>query len=183
MQLVIVVPSKSSTVYLSDMKFSKQADEGAINVNPKFELGPDNYSGWSGFNEADGAHRLYVDDDHRTILFTGFTAFSDSFPLKEPGTYKLYQKGSNHVRNNGTHLVFADASGKEIRRITGKLSRSTKELSENFYGPKESTVYFVLPKGTSRAYFWIYNTSLYELRITRVGDENTYAELNMKVAK
>lgn len=184
MQMIIGIPSKErSIVSLSDLNLSKQADEGAININPKFELGPYNYSGWQRFNEADGAHQLYSTSDHKTVLFTGFTAFSESFPLKAPGTYKLYQKGSNHVRNNGTHLILLDAAGKEIRRITRKLSRNARELKNDFYGPKEDVVYFVLPKGTARAHFWVYNTTLHELRIERVGDENAYEKLNEVFAK
>ncbi len=183
MQLAIGIPSKDSTVYVSDMKLSQHVDDGVININPKFELGPYNYSGWKGFNEADGVHQLYAEADGKTVLFTGFTAFSESFPLKEPGTYRLYQKGSNHVRSNGTHLILLDDSGKEIGRIIRKLSRSAKDQKENLYGPRDDTFNFVLPRGSSRAHFWIYNTTIFDLSLTRVGDENAYQDLMTKSAK
>jgi hypothetical protein len=159
---------KGTTVSLADPRLDPAPDEQAINVNPSFRYGPYNYSGWRAFNDIGRLHKL---DDGATVLETGFSAYSETFPLNEPGTYRWQMKATSYAQRGGpAFLVFLDADGKEIGRIGDRISKPKKELISHF----------VLPKGVERGYFLIYHSVIEELRLTRVGCEEKYKELTRK---
>lgn len=163
--------SKQGTIWLANAKLAPAPDEQSINVNPTFSYGPYNYSGWSSFNSPDG--RLHEIEGGKTVLDTGFSATTTSFPLQEPGTYQIRLKATGNERNYDAFLIFIGADGKELSRIEEKVWKPAKGASSY----KEATSYFVLPKGTVRGYFLVYHSVLAEIRLTRVGGEEKYKEL------
>jgi hypothetical protein len=157
--------AKGSSVNLADRRLEPAPDEQSINVNPAFACGPYNYSGWSAFNDVGRLHAL---TNGATVLDTGFSATSATFPLNEPGTYRWFIRGSSFAPRGGpAFLVFLDESGKEAGRISERIEKPKKER----------TVYFVLPKGVVRGSFLIYHSVIEELRLTRVGGEEKFKEL------
>jgi hypothetical protein len=172
MQLEVNTGSaKENTLWLANAKLASAPDEQSININPTFSYGHYNYSGWSSFN---GVGRLHELEGDKTVLDTGFSATSASFPLREPGTYEIRLKATGNIRNYNVFLIFTGADGKEITRI-GETVGKPRKISSSPYVEKIS--YFVLPKGAVRGYFLVYHSVLSEIRLTRVGDEGKYKEL------
>lgn len=160
--------AKGNMVSLADVKLAPAPDELAVNINPIFSYGSYNYSGWSGFN---GVGRLQETEGGKTVLYSGFSAATTSFPLMEPGTYKIFTKGTGSIRNYSVFLIIIDADGKEISKIGEPVGKPKKASYE------EKSSYFVLPKGAVRGYFTVYHSVLAELRLTRVGDEGKYKDV------
>lgn len=175
MRLVVNPGQKGNALYLADARLTPAPDEGAVNVNPAFSLGPYNYSGWSAFNVPGGAGRLYSTDDGRTVLYTGFSAQTTTFPLREPGTYRICFNATGNERNALAYLVLLDAAGKEVSRITTMISNPGPKAGSTPF--REGVSHFVLPKEVVRGYFLVYHSMVRELRLTRIGGEEKYAEV------
>jgi len=166
-----------NSMYMANVKLAPAPDEGAININPTFSYGPYNYSGWAAFNVYGGPGRLHEIEDGKVVLDTGFHAWTTTFPLGTPGTYRIHVKTSSYVRNNTVFLIFLGADGKEVGRFGERPGRSRKEIDVNMVEAKEYTWHFVLPKHVERGYFLVYHNMLERLELTRIGDEEMYNEV------
>lgn len=153
---------KGVRLALSRLGIEKTADEGALNVNPAFRLGPDNYSGWR--NIAAGG-RL-VQRDGKTVLDTKYGSTGQTIPLSMPGTYALWAKATGNGYNSIVIVRVYDRQGKKL------MQASTRR-----YGPR---TYFVLPKNAAAASLLVYSCLLEEVRLVRVGDEGAIESLQKK---
>jgi hypothetical protein len=129
-------------------------DEGALNVNPAFRLGPANYSGWSRI----AAGGQLLQQDGRTILDTKYGSAGESIPLPGPGTYAISAKAAANGYNSVVIVRVYDAAGQKMM-----------ETSTRRYGPP---TYFVPPPGAATASFLVYSCLLEEVRLVRAGDED-----------
>lgn len=139
---------------LSQLKFAEIGDEATLNINPEFQLGPHNYSGWQNIS---GGGQL-IQRDGKTILDTKYGSTSQRIPLTKPGTYAFSAKATPNGYNSVVIVRVYDADGKELMRS------STRR-----YGPR---TYFVPPNDAAYASFLVYSCLLEELRLQRVGDES-----------
>jgi hypothetical protein len=137
-----------------NLMLEEAADESAVNVNPSFELGPMNYSGWK--NIARGGKII----THKgTIVFdTKYGSRGQAFPLQGPGTYALSAEAESNGYNSCVQVHLFDAEGELLLKV------STRE-----YGPAR---YFVPPPEAVTASLLVYSCLLEEVRLVRVGDEN-----------
>ena len=141
------------TFALRDLKLAKTADEGAININPAFGLGPLNYSGWQRVS----AGGQIIERDGRAVFDTKYGSRGMAFPLDGPGTYALSAKATGNGYNSCVILDVLDAEGKKI--MASVLRRY------------ERTNHFVPPKEAVSASLLVYSCLLEEVRVVRVGDE------------
>ena len=139
---------------LRNLTLAATADEGSINVNPVFELGPLNYSGWRRIS----AGGQIVERDGKTVLDTKYGSRGMAFPLLGPGTYALSAKATANGYNSCVQVHIFDAEGNTLLKV------STRQ-----YGPPR---YFVPPKEAVTASFLVYSCLLEEVRLIRVGDES-----------
>ena len=149
-----VASGKGIQLSIHNLKVEETADEGAINTNPAFVLGPMNYSGWK--NVSRGGQ--IIDRDGKTVFDTKYGSRSLSFPLQGPGTYALSAKARGNGYNSCVQVHVFDAKGTMLLKV------STRR-----YGPPS---YFVPPKEAVTASFLVYSCLLEEVRLVRVGDEN-----------
>lgn len=139
---------------LRDLKLAETADEGSINVNPTFRLGPRNYSGWQRIS----AGGQIIELDGRTVIDTKYGSRGTAFPLPGPGTYALSAKATGNGYNSCVQVHVFDTKGKTLLKV------STRQ-----YGPPS---YFVPPNGAVTASFLVYSCLLEEVRLVRIGDES-----------
>jgi hypothetical protein len=139
---------------LRNLTLAATADEGSINVNPAFRLGPQNYSGWQRIS----AGGQIVELDGKTVLDTKYGSRGMAFPLPGPGTYALSAKATANGYNSCVQVHVFDAKGNALLKV------STRQ-----YGPPR---YFVPPKEAVAASFLVYSCLLEEVRLVRVGDES-----------
>ena len=147
---------------LSRLDITETKDEEALNVNPSFQLGPYNYSGWQNIS----AGGQLIQRDGKTIFDTKYGSTGQMIPLPEPGTYALSAKATSNGYNSVVIVRVYDAQGKEL------MQTSTRR-----YGPP---TYFVLPRDAAYASFLVYSCLLEEVRLLRVGDENAIESLREK---
>lgn len=150
---------KDIRLILSQLRLEVTCDEGALNANPAFELGPFNYSGWQNIS----AGGQLIRQDGKTILDTKYGSTSQMIPLTEPGTYAISAKATGNGYNSIVIVRVYDAQGEELMRS------STRK-----YGPR---TYFVPPKNAAFASLLVYSCLLEELRLVRVGDERAIESL------
>lgn len=114
---------KGVRLALSRLGIEKTADEGALNVNPAFRLGPDNYSGWR--NIAAGG-RL-VQRDGKTVLDTKYGSTGQTIPLSMPGTYALDIMLHSHASStaSSTKRDVGTESGIRMGKYGTKKMRSS----------------------------------------------------------
>lgn len=154
-----IASGDGATFSLRNLTLEKTADEGAINVNPAFALGPFNYSGWRRISAGGKIIQL----DGKTIFDTKYGSRSMAFPLQGPGTYALSAKATGNGFNSCVQVHLFDAKGNVLLKVTTRR-----------YGPRS---YFVPPKGAVTASFLVYSCLLEEVRLVRVGDENAIDKL------
>ncbi len=161
MRLSFSVP-KGVSLSLSDVRLREETEEKTLNINPRFELGPCNYSGISAFNDKSG--RLIADRNGRTLLFTGFYAVTNRFPLKSEGPYLLKVRGSGYYKNRvDSILTFYDAA----RKKTG-ASQMIRLTPQN----QETLVFrFVRPQDAAYASVTVYHATISEISIIREEEE------------
>ncbi|WP_442505392.1 hypothetical protein SH528x_004178 [Novipirellula sp. SH528] len=150
---------KGVRLLLSQLRLEPSGNDAALNLNPSFELGPDNYSGWQ--NIAQGG-RLYQRDG-KTILDTKYGSTGQRIPLQGPGTYAVSALATGNGYNSVVTVRVYDAEGKELMRS------STRR-----YGPR---TYFVPPPEATYMSLLVYSCLLEEVRLVRVGDENAIKDL------
>lgn len=139
---------------LDDIKLGVTSDEGAINCNPIWsKRGPYNYSGWSRL--AVGG-KLIALEDGKVIFDTQYTSIGQVFPLNQPGWYELTTVSTSKGYSPAIMLNMLDANNKP----TGQVR----------VGGRGYVRGFVLPEGTTQAYFNIRSVLLEELRVVRIGD-------------
>jgi hypothetical protein len=129
-------------------------DEDAINVNPTFQLGSLNYSGWKNIS----AGGKIIELDGKVVFDTKYGSRGMTFPLPGPGTYALSAKATGNGYNSCVKVDVFDSEEKKI--MTNVLRRY------------EKTNYFVPPPEAVRASLLVYSCLLEEVRLVRVGDEN-----------
>jgi len=147
---------------LQDLSLTKTVDEGAINVNPAFQLGPMNYSGWQNIS----AGGKIIEMDSMTVFDTKYGSRGTTFPLPGPGTYALSAKATGNGYNSCVKLDVFDTNGKKI--MTSVLRRYDKPN------------YFVPPPEAASASFLVYSCLLEEVRLVRVGDQNAIERLSTR---
>lgn len=147
---------------LQDLSLTKTADEGAINVNPAFQLGPMNYSGWRNIS----AGGKIIEMDGKTVFDTKYGSRGTAFPLPGPGTYALSAKATGNGYNSCVKLDVFDTAGNKI--MTTVLRRYDR------------TNYFVPPPEAASASFLVYSCLLEEVRLLRVGDQNAIERLSTR---
>jgi hypothetical protein len=133
--------------------------EAVLNVNPSFQLGPYNYSGWQNIS----AGGKLIEREGKTILDTKYGSTGQKIPLPGPGTYAFSARATGNGYNSVVIVRVYDAQGKELMRS------STRR-----YGPLQ---YFVPPKNAAYASFLVYSCLLEEVRLLRVGDERAIESL------
>lgn len=173
MQWVINPSDKDNTVTVADASLKVVTDKQSLNINPTFNMGPYNLSGWDGGS-------LRVAEDGQVLLVADYYAISSSFPLTEPGTYRLTLNASNFGRYNAVFLIFLDAKGKEISRYGQRPGRTKKERLANPTGPHKHEFYLTPPAGTVRGNFLIYQSLVQEISLVRVGDEQSFDTFKQK---
>jgi len=144
---------------LRKLKLEETPDEGAININPGFDLGPLNYSGWQRIS----AGGRLIEVDGKTILDTKYGSRGTAFPLPGPGTYALSAKATGNGYNSCVKADIFDAEGKKL--MSSVLRR---------YGQAK---HFVPPKEAVSASFLVYSCLLEDVRLIRVGDEEAIGSL------
>ena len=142
------------TLSLRVLTLAETVDEGSINVNPTFRLGPLNYSGWQRIS----AGGQIIELDGKTVFDTKYGSRGMAFPLPGPGTYALSARATGNGYNSCVQVHVFDAEGNTLLKV------STRK-----YGPPS---YFVPPKGAATASFLVYSCLLEEVRLVRVGDES-----------
>lgn len=168
MQWSINPSDKENTVTVADAKLTAVKDFETVNINPSFDMGPFNISGWT-------TGMLLETSDNHVLFKADYYSTSFTFPLTEPGTYELSLNASSFGRYNALFLIFLDANGKEISRFGERPTRTRKEWIANTPEPKQHTFYLTLPPGVSRGYFLVYQSLIYEIALKRVGDEASFA--------
>ncbi|MFC1805632.1 hypothetical protein ACFL09_01460 [Planctomycetota bacterium] len=157
-----VASGKGINLALRNLRLERTADEGALNVNPTFGLGPLNYSGWQRVS----AGGQIVEIDGKTVFDTKYGSRGMAFPLPGPGTYALSAKATGNGYNSCVKVDIFDAEGTKL--MASVLRR---------YG---RTNYFVPPKGAVSASLLVYSCLLEEARLRRVGDEKAIGSLLSK---
>lgn len=142
------------TFAMRNLSLETTTDEDAINVNPTFQLGPFNYSGWKNIS----AGGKIIEMGGKTVFDTKYGSRGTTFPLPGPGTYALSAKATGNGYNSCIKVDVFDAEGKKL--MTAVLRRY------------DQTNYFVPPKEAVSASFLVYSCMLEEVRLVRVGDEN-----------
>ncbi len=145
---------KDIRLALSQLTLEQVSNDATLNLNPAFELGPDNYSGWQ--NIAAGGK--LIQHDGKTILDTKYGSTGQRIPLREPGTYAFSALATGNGYNSVVIVRVYDAEDKELMRS------STRR-----YGPR---TYFVPPPEATSMSLLVYSCLLEEVRVVRVGDEN-----------
>jgi hypothetical protein len=163
MQVVLNLPGSDCDVLVDDMNLESAPDEGAINCNPDLRYGSHAYTGWA--NLATGAMLVELPGG-RFAMDTAYGSSTETFPLREPGTYRLYAKGTVRGGFHTVDLRLYNAGGELIK--TRSLSASQDGVSSDF----------VLPEGTASGSLLVYNHMLEEVRVTRMGDKSKLAELD-----
>jgi len=156
---ITLTSGKGVRLALSTLKIEEAPDEGALNVNPSFSLGPHNYSGWRNIS----AGGKLIERDGKTVLDTKYGSTGHDIPLIAPGTYAL----SAIATGNGYNSVV-------IVRVYDKRGKKLMQASTRRYGPR---TYFVLPKNAAYASFLVYSCLLEEVRLVRVGDDKAIESL------
>ncbi len=155
-----VVSGDGVTLVLQNLSLRTTIDEGAINVNPTFELGPLNYSGWQ--NISAGGQLLEIEG--KTVFDTKYGSRGTAFPLPSPGTYALSAEATGNGYNSCVKVDVFDAEGKKL--MSAVLRRY------------EQTNYFVPPRQAASASLLVYSCLLEEVRLVRVGDESEIHRLS-----
>lgn len=146
------------TFTLDSPTLEKTGDEKSLTINPSFDLGPFNYSGWSGMAAGAG---LFQTKEGRAALDAQYGSYTDSFPVSEPGTYQVFLKATSNGYASIVSLSLFDKDGK----LTAKsFSVRNKAL-------------FLLPPGTVSGRFLVRSMVLEELRLVHMGDESKLKEL------
>ena len=153
---------KGIRLVLSQLKLEETADEASLNVNPAFQLGPVNYSGWQNIS----AGGQLIERDGKPILDTKYGSTGQIIPLPGPGTYAISAKATSNGYNSVVILRVYDAHGEKL------MQASTRR-----YGPR---TYFVPPKNAVTASFLVYSCLLEAVRLIRVGDEKAINRLSME---
>ena len=154
-----VASGEGLTLVLRSLRLEETADEGALNVNPGFALGPLNYSGWHRIS----AGGRVIEVDGKTVFDTKYGSRGTAFPLPGPGTYALSAKATGNGYNSCVKVDIFDAEGKQL--MSSVLRR---------YGQPR---YFVPPKEAASASFLVYSCLLEEVRLLRVGDAKAIESL------
>ncbi|HOF87269.1 MAG TPA: hypothetical protein PLZ36_04060 [Armatimonadota bacterium] len=163
MEFAVVLPNGENGVLLDDWALGPCPDEGAINCNPDFRYGPCSYTGWASLNT--GALFVKVGEG-KYGLNTAYGSSSEPFPLREPGTYRLYARGAARGGFRTVDLRIYDAKGALIKIL-------------NIVGlPNGNSVDVLLPDGAAAGSLLVYHHILEEVRVMRVGDANALAELD-----
>lgn len=153
-RLAVDLGQEEIVLLLDDINFGVTADEGTINCNPVWsKRGLHNYSGWSRL--APGG-KLVEREDGKVIFDTQYTSIGQAFHLSQPGWYELTTVSTPKGYSPAIMLNMLDANNKP----TGQVR----------VGGKGYVRGFVLPEGTTHAYFNIRSVLLEELRVVRVGD-------------
>ena len=150
-----VASGKGVTCAMQNLKLTKTADEGAININPTFGLGAMNYSGWRNIS----AGGKIIRRDGKVVFDTKYGSRGMAFRLRTSGTYALSARAKGNGYNSCVILEVFDVEGKKLMR---SVIRS--------YG---RTNYFVLPKKAVSASLLVYSCLLEEVRLVRVGDDKS----------
>lgn len=153
-------PGKDIQLTLSQLALEPTSNDATLNLNPAFELGPDNYSGWQ--NIAAGGK--FIQRDGKTILDTKYGSTGQRIPMQEPGTYAFSALATGNGYNSVVIVRVYDAEDKELMRS------STRR-----YGPR---TYFVPPPEATYMSLLVYSCLLEEVRLVRVGDENAINALS-----
>jgi hypothetical protein len=156
---ISLASGKGVRLVLSQLSLAETDDEAVLNVNPTFQLGPYNYSGWQSIS----AGGQLIEREGKTILDTKYGSTGQMIPLSEPGTYAFSAKATANGYNSVVIVRVYDALGKELMRS------STRR-----YGPR---TYFVPPKNAAYASFLVYSCLLEEVRLLRVGNERAIESL------
>ncbi|QEG42595.1 hypothetical protein [Roseimaritima ulvae] len=151
---------KDLQLTLSQLVLEPTDNDGTLNLNPAFELGPDNYSGWQ--NIAAGGK--FIQREGKTILDTKYGSTGQRIPLQEPGTYAFSALATGNGYNSVVIVRVYDADDKELMRS------STRR-----YGPR---TYFVPPPEAAYLSLLVYSCLLEEVRLVRVGDEDAINAVN-----
>ena len=159
---ISLASGKEVRLVLSAVSVSQTADEGALNVNPAFRLGPCNYSGWKNIS----AGGRLIRREGKTVLDTKYGSTGQRIPLSKPGTYGLSAKATGNGYNSVVIVRVYDREGKQLMRV------STRR-----YGPR---THFVLPKNAAYGSLLVYSCLLEEVRLVRVGDEGAIESLPRK---
>ena len=159
---ISLASGKGVRLALSTLSVAETDDEGALNVNPAFRLGPSNYSGWRHI----AAGGRLIQRDGKTILDTKYGSTGQMIPLARPGTYALSAIATGNGYNSVVSVRVHDRQGKTL------MKTSTRR-----YGPR---CYFVLPKNAAYASLLVYSCLLEEVRLVRVGDERAIESLRKK---
>ncbi len=141
---------RNSPLYIDNLEIVS-IDDGTINVNPEFEYGELNYSGWRPARDG----RLYTRPDGKTVFKSGYGGVSPFFPLRETVTYQLYARGQRQTTNGWLSLTYYDAEGKRLGDRF--LLRPTVE---------GESVELVPPPGTFEARLVMYSVILESFRVT-----------------
>jgi hypothetical protein len=153
---------KDVRLLLSRLSLAEIDDETTLNVNPAFQLGPNNYSGWQNISRGG----QLIQRDGKSILDSKYGSTGQMIPLSKPGTYAFSAKATSNGYNSVVIVRVYDEQGKELMRS------STRR-----YGPR---TYFVPPKNSAYASFLVYSCLLEEVRLIRVGDEHAIESLTGK---
>ncbi len=145
---------KGIRLVLSQLRLEPSVNETTLNINPSFEMGLNNYSGWR--NISDGGK--LIQREGKTILDTKYGSTGQRIPLQEPGTYAFSALATGNGYNSVVIVRVYDAEDKELMRS------STRR-----YGPR---TYFVPPPEAAYASLLVYSCLLEEVSLVRVGDEN-----------
>lgn len=150
---------KGIRLVLSRLRLEPSVDKTTLNINPSFELGPNNYAGWPNIS----AGGKLIQRDGKTILDTKYGSTGQRIPLQEPGTYAFSALATGNGYNSVVIVRVYDAEDKELMRS------STRR-----YGPR---TYFVPPPEAAYVSLLVYSCLLEEVCLVRVGDENAIHEL------
>lgn len=152
-QVLFQIP-KDLTLKVTAPELKEETAEKTVNINPKFDLGIYNYSGWSGFN--DGSFRMVNDENGKTHFFSGFYAISSKYPLKDE-KYLLTWEGNGYERGRViVILLFYDAEGKKLHQL--ELPRLNKKHPRAEYR-------FKRPENAAYIAFWVYHATLAEISL------------------
>jgi len=157
-----LIPGKDARLLLSQAHFAETAGTDLLNINPSFELGPNNYSGWRNISQGGQLIRR----NGKTVLDTKYGSTGQRIPLSQPGTYALSAKATANGYNSIVIVRVYNQQGQELMRS------STRK-----YGPR---TYFVPPADAAYISLLVYSCLLEEVKIQRVGDENTIRSLQAK---
>ena len=105
------------TLAMRHLSLETTADENALNINPAFQLGPLNYSGWQNIS----AGGKIVTMEGKTVFDTKYGSRGTTFPVPGAGTYALSAKATANGYNSCVKVDLFDNEGKKL--MTAVLRR------------------------------------------------------------